>query len=245
MHTLFEFITYTKSVEYLIAVGFLVSFVVFWRFANGASAAPAPRTAAAGLAGRLGEYVGGFLLPESYFFHRGHAWVKNESGDRVAVGVDDFGQKLLGRIDAAFLPQVGAVLSQGERAWTLHANGKSIDMLAPIDGEVLAVNEGAAADPSVIQRDPYGKGWLLILRAPRKRALLPGLLSGMLAKHWLEEARGKLSLNSGYALGEVLADAGPARGGIAQALDPEHWDRLAREFFLTNEDGGDEARPPR
>jgi glycine cleavage system H protein len=240
MHTLFEFVTYTKSVEYVIAVGFLLAFVGFWRYLNAAPREAAVAAAAPSLGARLADYVGGFLLPDSVRYHPGHAWARDD-GDLVTVGVDDFGQKLVGKIDGLELPAVGRRLAGGEQAWTLAAGGRNLTMLAPIGGEVVAVNNVAAESPQLVNQDPFGRGWLLKLRAPAKTAALKGLLSGELAKRWLEDARARLLADPRHELGYVLADAGPARDGLARALDEARWAQIVAEFFLTAEDG-DETR---
>jgi len=237
MHTLFEFVTYTKSVEYLIAVGFLLLFVAFWRYINTSPVAARRTATAPSLASRLADYVGGFLVPDQTYFHPGHAWVRAESGDVLTVGIDDFGQKLVGKIDTLRLPKVGQRLSQGEPAWELGAAGEVFNMLSPVSGEVVEVNPNALWTPWVVNQDPFGDGWLLKVRTPRKTATLRSLLGTDLAKRWIEDARARLLVQPRHEnLGRVLADVGPARDGIARALDNEHWGEIVREFFLTAED---------
>src|SRR5665647_54115 len=75
------------------------------------------------------------------YYHQGHSWAIPESGNVVRVGIDDFAQKLVGKIDAIKCPQVGSEVTQGEKAWTLLVNSKSIDMLSPVDGKIVDINE--------------------------------------------------------------------------------------------------------
>lgn len=75
------------------------------------------------------------------------------------------------------------------------------------------------------------------LHTPRLSANLKNLLSGRLAKRWTEEARGQLfSRMNDYNLGLALQDGGVLVDGIAKNLEPEGWDTLAKEFFLTTEE---------
>lgn len=236
MRTLLDFITMTKGIEYLIAVAFLMTFVLFWHLAvTPARTAPSRVKERIGeMARNLGEMVGGFLVPEKVYFHPGHAWAKVERGDLLSLGIDDFGQKLVGPINAIQTPAVGTRVKQGERAWTLLVNGQSIDMLSPVDGEIIAVNEDVLESPEEINKDPFGKGWLMTVRNPEKLANLKGLLSGIQAHRWIEEARTKLmAITSSYNLGTVLADAGPLRDGIARTLDSERWVEIVKSHFLT------------
>ena len=235
MRTLLDFITLTKGIEYLIAVAFLTSFVVFWRFAV-TPAHPARsrvKERIGELARNFGEMVGGFLVPENVYFHPGHAWAKAERGDILTLGIDDFGQKLLGPIQAIQTPEVGARVKQGERAWTFQVNGQAIDMLSPVDGEIVAVNDDVLQSPQEIRKDPFGKGWLMTVRNPEKLTSLKGLLSGIQARRWIEEARTQLMASTNQNLGTVLADAGPLRDGIARTLDSERWVEIVKSHFQT------------
>ncbi len=230
MRTLLDFITMTKGIEYLIAIAFLASFVLFWQLAT----TPArSRVRIREMARNLGEMVGGFLVPEKVYFHPGHAWAKVEWGDLLSLGIDDFGQKLVGPIHAIQTPAVGARVKQGERAWTLQVNGQSIDMLSPVDGEIIAVNDDVLQSPQEINKDPFGKGWVMAVRNSDKLLNLKGLLSGIQARLWTEEARTKLMAITSRNLGTVLADAGPLREGIARTLDSERWVEIVKSHFLT------------
>jgi len=238
MRTLLDFITMTKGIEYLIAVAFLMTFVLFWHLAV-TPARPAPfrvKERIGEMARNFGEMVGGFLVPEKVYFHPGHAWAKVERGDLLSLGIDDFGQKLVGPINAIQTPAVGARVKQGERAWTLLVNGQSIDMLSPVDGEIIAVNDDVLQFPAEISKDPFGKGWLMTVRNSEKLANLKGLLSGTQAHRWIEEARTKLMAMTSSNLGTVLADAGPLRDGIARTLDSERWVEIVKTHFLTAEE---------
>jgi len=232
MRTLLDFITMTKGIEYLIAVAFLTSFVLFWRLA-----ATPPRSRVKERIGELarnfGEMVGGFLVPENVYFHPGHAWAKVERGDLLSLGIDDFGQKLLGPITAIQTPGEGARVKQGERVWTLHVDGQAIDMLSPVDGEIVALNDDVLQSPEEIRKDPFGKGWVMTVRNPEKSMNLKGLLSGIQARRWIEEARTQLMAITNQNLGTVLADAGPAREGIARTLNGERWVEIVKTHFLT------------
>jgi len=221
----------TKAMEYLIAVAFLLLFIPFWRFVN--AKAVAERVVVSEVSRRLGRVLDWFLVPDQVYFHPGHAWARVGDGGLVTVGMDDFSQKLVGEVSAIRLPEVGARLGQGEKGWCLQSESKSIDMLSPVDGVVVAVNGQVVASPEKVNLDPYGDGWLLRVRVPRLTANLKQLLSGSLAKRWMEEVCENLRMMMDPDLGRVYQDGGLPIHGMARGLNPSRWDAVARTFFLT------------
>jgi glycine cleavage system H lipoate-binding protein len=224
-----EFLTsyQAKAVEYLIAVAYLLLFVPFWRFVNGQKAAEQPVRAAV----RERRRSAWFEMPDGVQFHPGHAWLRTNGGTVVALGLDDFAQKLVGPLSAVDLPPVGTALRQGEKAWRLRAGEKTIDMLAPVDGEIVAINADVAAAPDRIAADPYGEGWLLKVRPDKLDADLNQLLSGELARQWMENVTDSLRRRLSPELGLVLQDGGQPVHGLARELEPEGWVELCRSYF--------------
>ncbi len=220
-----------KATEYLIAVTFLLLFIPFWRFVNGGRLAEHAVFAEAQR--WLGQVADWFTVPEHVYFHPGHAWATVNNGSLVTVGLDDFAQKLLGDVSAISLPPVGARIGQGERAWSLAMNGKAVDMLSPVDGTIVAVNDQVKAQPGMLHRDPYGAGWLLKVRAEKPAANMKQLLSGSLAKRWMEEAGSGIQAMMSPDLGRVYQDGGLPVQGIARSVSGEKWDEVCRRFFLT------------
>jgi glycine cleavage system H lipoate-binding protein len=174
-----------------------------------------------------------FRVPDGYLFHQGHTWFRKEGREVVTVGLDDFAQKVLGRIDEVGLPHAGTRVSQGEKGWTLTVDSRIIPMISPVDGEVVAVNAAALRNPRVVNEDPYGSGWLLKVRATKLSANARNLLSGNVARRMVEESLNGIRLQSGESLGMVYQDGGVPVSGMAKALYGERWDGAVRELFLT------------
>lgn len=216
----------TKGIEYLIVIAFLAAFVLFCRYLY------RPRAAGAA-AGAAPESVTRFRVPEGLYYHQGHGWLRPEPGGIGVVGMDDFAQKLVGRADSVDLPPVGSRLAQGEKAWSLVVDSVSVPMLSPVDGEVVEVNREVLRSPEILRRDPYGEGWLLKVRSRRIAADTKNLLSGKLARAWMENALEKLRPIEHESLGPVLADGGLPIEGIARALGGEKWPELVRTHLLT------------
>lgn len=219
----------TKGIEYLVVIGYLVVLVGFWRMLTKPSQARA--AAAARSAARPSEW---FRLPEGFFFHPGHTWARPETDDVIRVGMDDFAQQLLGPANAVELPPVGSAVRQGEPGWRIRINGSSVPMLSPVGGQVLAVNRAVAENPAVVGHDPYDGGWLMEVRVPRAKAAMRGLLSGRVARAWMNETIERLRTVEVDDLGVALPDGGVPVMGLAKAIAPEHWEDVAREFLLTD-----------
>jgi glycine cleavage system H lipoate-binding protein len=221
----------TKGLEYLLVVGFLITLVLFWRFLN------QPVTAAtAKIAEKIRtSFVDWFHIADDYYYHQGHSWMVPEGNETVRVGMDDFAQKLVGVPAKIELPKIGSTLNQGENGWRLQFNGKSVDMLSPLNGEVVAVNEEIIQNPAILNDDPYQKGWLLKVKPSRFRVDRQNLLSGALTRAWIEDSVNKLSARMSGDFGVVLQDGGLPISGFAREISPQNWDQLAREFLLTDE----------
>jgi hypothetical protein len=87
-----------------------------------------------------------------------------------------------------------------------------------------------------VNADPYGKGWLMQIHAPRISTNVKNLLSGNLAKRWIEDARENLLTMGGNNLGLVYQDGGLPVEGMAKSINPEKWDSIVRDFFLIAEE---------
>jgi len=178
--------------------------------------------------------VAGFQVPENLRYHAGHTWALSESRDLVRVGMDDFASKLVGKIDSITLPQRGRWVRQGQKVWTVFRDGKSVDMLSPIEGTVSDINEAVVKDPELARKDPYGEGWLVTVQAPDAKTNFRNLLGGMLARVWTEESALRLRKRMPIAMASALAqDGGIAVDDITAHLPDQDWPTLTKEFFLS------------
>ena len=224
-----------KALEYLLGIGFLVLFAGFWRYATGtAIGEPAVERVRPALPARL-PLLDMFRLPQGVLLHPGHAWARPlaEMPGVVAVGLDDFAQQLVGPITGVTLPRVGTTLEQGSRGWRLKADSKTVDMLSPITGRVVAINEKAANDPRVVSEDPYGRGWLMQVEAPRLVTNTKQLLRGRAAENLMSASWEELSAMLTPELGTIMHDGGTPLHGFARGIDEANWDAIARRFLLT------------
>ena len=178
-------------------------------------------------------WVSGFQLPEALHYHRGHTWARVLDADTVAVGIDDFARRLVGAPTAVRLPRTGTWLEQGETGFGMQVDGRSAEFVSPVEGEVVAVNEELLREPELASDDPYGRGWVMKLRPAHLGVGLRNLLSGSLARRWMEDARGGLDLRLMALSGSVLQDGGEPTADFARHLPDAEWRRLVSEFLLT------------
>jgi glycine cleavage system H protein len=178
-------------------------------------------------------WVAGYLTPEELHYHRGHTWARVVGHDTVLVGLDDFARRLLGAARRLRLPATGSWLRQGEPGFSVEVDGRAADLVSPVAGEVLAVNTDLEANPRLATDDPYGRGWLLKVRAGDLAAELRNLFSGSLARRFMEDAREGLDHRLMALSGSVLQDGGEPVADFALRLPEADWRRLVGDFLLT------------
>lgn len=179
-------------------------------------------------------WVAGYEMPQNLHYHPGHVWVRPIGPAMVEVGVDDFARRLMGSIEKVRLPRVGDYLTQGEAAVGIDASGHPARLVAPVGGEVVEVNRKLKQRPESISEQPYGGGWLYRTRNVHMAANLRNLLSGALARRWMEDARGRLEVKLMAFAGSVLQDGGEPAPDFALHLQRDEWNNLAEDFLLVS-----------
>lgn len=105
-------------------------------------------------------------IPEGLLYTQEHEWIRIE-GERGTIGITDYAQGELGDIVFAELPEAGDEIEQGEPFGTIEAVKTVEDLYAPVTGVVLAVHEELGEDAAPINSDPYGEGWMIVVRMTR------------------------------------------------------------------------------
>jgi len=103
--------------------------------------------------------IDGYQMPEDLYYEKNHYWVRGE-GDLLVMGMDDFAQKMAGDIVFVKLPFSGKKLKIGKKFAQVESGKWLGKVYAPVDGELVACNEALEADPSLINQDCYGTGWM-------------------------------------------------------------------------------------
>ncbi|HOB82986.1 MAG TPA: glycine cleavage system protein GcvH [Bacteroidales bacterium] len=102
-------------------------------------------------------------LPENLLYTKDHEWIRIE-GDTGYVGITDFAQGELGDIVFVEIETMGETLAKEEVFGTIEAVKTVSDMFMPVGGEILEVNPALEESPDIVNKDPYGKGWMIKIR---------------------------------------------------------------------------------
>lgn len=127
-----------------------------------------------------------YEVPENLCYHKEYLWVKKENG-KVKIGIIDFAQKQLHDIVFVELPSVGDSITQDEPFGTLESVKAVSDLIAPINGIIETINEELESKPELLNEDPYGEGWILIVTPTNLDADLKTLRDFNEAVEWHKE----------------------------------------------------------
>ena len=102
------------------------------------------------------------MNPDDIKYHREHAWVRVE-GKRATLGITDFAQQQLGDIVYVDLPEIETEVDADSELLEIESTKATSPVISPVSGSIVEVNEDLADAPEVINEDPYGNGWLVVL----------------------------------------------------------------------------------
>jgi len=121
--------------------------------------------------------IKGYDMPDELYYHEEHSWARVE-GNRVTVGMDDMFQKEAGDIVFVDLPEEEDEVEQGEVCGKIQSRKWIGKLCAPVSGEIVEINEELEDDTSLINQDPYGKGWILVIEATDVENEIANLMHG-------------------------------------------------------------------
>jgi len=178
-----------------------------------------------------------FRLPGGLFYHGGHTWAHLTPSGEAQIGLDDFAQGIIGRIDRIELPRPGTLLRQGEKAFTVVQGSKKIDFVSPVDGIVSAAHDDVNADTGRIKKDPYHSSWLLAAMPTNLTHNIKKLKIAGVAAAWLERELMvflefiTLHRPTPAEVGITMQDGGHCIEGVMEKIDGELLQLLVRKFF--------------
>lgn len=99
-------------------------------------------------------------IPQELKYTESHEWISVEADGSVRIGISDHAQEALGDLVFVELPAVGEDIHRGDACAVVESVKAASDIYSPVSGQVIAVNEDLEDDPSAINTDPFGNGWL-------------------------------------------------------------------------------------
>ena len=177
------------------------------------------------------ENVRGFHLKSAYYYHPKHLWVAPSSAEEgeARVGIDDFAARLIGKVDRISAPAAGVPVKENSVCFLLHSGQRTVRMVSPADGVMKAVNPRVAADPSIINDDPYSEGWVFSMRP--KGDAVSGLYHETVARKWLESEVERLHRVFSSDLGMTATDGGEAHADFSSRLNDAQWGKIVSQFL--------------
>jgi glycine cleavage system H protein len=127
--------------------------------------------------------VDNYEVPEGLYYSTDFEWIKIE-GDKVRMGITDYAQKQLREIVYAELPGAGMDVKQNEPYGTLESVKAVSDLVAAVSGSIEEVNEEVQSKPEILNEDPFGKGWLIVVKPSNLQAELANLMDFNKAVEW-------------------------------------------------------------
>ena len=101
------------------------------------------------------------VFPEDIKYHPEHMWVRIDDDGSAVVGITDFAQDQLGKVTYIDLPDQGDDVAAGEEMGAVESAKSVSDLISPVSGEVVEINEALLDDAAALNDDPYGQGWVL------------------------------------------------------------------------------------
>ena len=108
--------------------------------------------------------------PDDLRYTKEHEWVRLQ-GDRCSIGITDYAQKQLGDVVFVELPEVGRALKPQEVFGTVESVKAVSELYSPLAGQVLEANASLAKAPEAVNSDPYGSGWMIVVKIAEPKAL--------------------------------------------------------------------------
>ena len=144
----------TKGIEYLAIITFFLVLVPFWIWLS------KPVKIRENIR-RTIEFLTSrsFRVPQGLFYSKFHTWAHLEKSGLAKVGLDDFLSKIVGNIKTVSLRNPGEHVRKGELLATINQDGKTLTVVSPVSGEIMAVNTLLVRNPDLLSQDPYDQGW--------------------------------------------------------------------------------------
>ena len=131
--------------------------------------------------------IDGYNFPDNLYYHKDHAWAKIEPNGNIRAGVNDFYQQTAGDITNIDIPFEGDEVKQGETCGRIQSAKWIGKFVSPVSGEIIKTNIELELNSSLINKSPYNKGWIMIVKPSNLDEELKNLLRGNALISWLKK----------------------------------------------------------
>ncbi|MCA1757116.1 MAG: hypothetical protein LC649_06635 [Bacteroidales bacterium] len=181
---------------------------------------------------------GSVAVPGGLLYDRTHTWAFMERNGDVRMGIDDFLQKVTGRVTNVLLKKPGEIITRGERAVTIIQDGKQLVIYSPVSGVVIKANEELLDYAGKINSSPYNDGWVYLVEPENWSAEVARMKDAGKYRAWLKEEFARMRdflsslMKSGQLnTGVVLQDGGEIAENVLNTLDPRSWEDFQNRFI--------------
>lgn len=180
---------------------------------------------------REAQSIRGFLIKSDLYYHPKHLWVciPGEGDHEVKIGIDDFAQKVIGKVERISYPPEKTAIKEGGVCFILHSGKRKVRMVAPVSGIIEKINQDVSSHPAIINEDPYCAGWLMKVRLTGDG--IRGLFYGSAAQNWMRWEAERLLRMFASSFGATATNGGESLSDISAQLTEHQWGRVV-SFFL-------------
>ncbi len=175
--------------------------------------------------------VKGFKVPQGYYLHPGHTWIKVEEGSSVRVGIDEFALRLLGPLDRIEAPLMGKEVKQGHADIGASRAAHQARFLSPVSGVVTAINPKLREAGDLANQDPYSAGWIMSVHCNNLRGELKALMINKETGEFMEGEVDRLYEVMEEVAGPLAADGGDLGHDIYGNMPQLGWERITKVFL--------------
>ncbi|MCP4371616.1 MAG: glycine cleavage system protein H [Deltaproteobacteria bacterium] len=176
--------------------------------------------------------IDGFKIPQGFYLHKGHTWVKIEKDQTVRIGLDDFALRMLGPLDRIEAPLMGKEVKQDRADIIINRGEREAKVLSPVSGVVTDINPSLREKGNLANEHPYSKGWVLRIHSNNLRDDIRRLMISGETKDFLKQEVSRL-----YQVIEetvpLAADGGNLGDDIYGKMPQIGWEKLTKLFLHT------------
>jgi glycine cleavage system H protein len=224
----------TKGIEYLIIITFLALIIPFWIILNRKDAIKRQIKRAFGV---LSANI--LRIPKGLFYSRNHTWAHMEISGNATVGLDDLLLHITGEVNFNTLKSQGESIKKGDLLAEIDQYGKLLKIYSPLSGEIVGINPLLKENPGLMNKDPYGEGWIYRIRPSEWIAETGSYLMADEAIAWskreLERFKDFLATSfNKYSPGStqvILQDGGELSDNPLSELSDEVWQDFQKSFL--------------